>query len=64
MWGCGVASREVLDCVGWGGRGIEDLGRCGGTAVMGGVLQVFGWVQCDMPELASGLDSMAFDRGS
>lgn len=36
MWRCGVASWEVLDCVGWGGRGFEDIGSCWGTAVMGG----------------------------
>lgn len=36
MWGFGVASGEVLDCVGGGGRGVEDSRGCGGAAVMGG----------------------------
>ena len=36
MRGCGVASGKILDCVGWGGRGIEDSGGCWGAAVMAG----------------------------
>ncbi len=31
-----MASGKVLDCVGWGRRGIEDFGGRWGTAVMGG----------------------------
>lgn len=63
MWCCGVASGEVLDCLGWGGRGVEDFGGCWGTAVMGGgdVAGVLFGVDCDVLKIASNFDVLAFD---
>ena len=58
MWGRGVASREVLDCVGGGGRGVEDFRGCWGAVVMGGVGMFTGfWFRAGygMLEIARGL---------
>lgn len=62
MWGCGVASGEVLDCVGWGRRGVEDFGGRWGTAVMGwDVAGVRFGAESHMLQIASGLDAIVSD---